>query len=288
MRATTLRAAAALVLGTSSRRRRPRRREHLVGRPSLGSRRPGDDQAGGPDVHRGCPVHRELRLQGRRGQRVRGLRRALRRQGHSSDTNGCNTPPPAAWHAGPLRHRRQRGQRRRTVGPGRLVYSSWRHCSRDTNGNAACNSTTSPWCASTATTEGRSIRSCPSGEGPPASARVRSRPVTGSTATATRRCVAVPRGSAPSPAPWSRSTRAAADRARSHRDPRRPRPTPEAASSTPAVGLGTLLSTVAIAPLAGSNGVGDLDRQLEFAQRLSGIRGLRLAQGTQEFSSALG
>ena len=48
------------------------------------------------------------------------------------------------------------------------------------------------------------------------------------------------------------------------------------------------LSTVAIAPLPGSNGVSDLRRQLDFAQRFSGIAGLRLAQGTEAFSSALG
>jgi hypothetical protein len=47
--------------------------------------------------------------------------------------------------------------------------------------------------------------------------------------------------------------------------------------------LGTL-STVTIAPLAGSNGVSDLRRQLLFAQQHSGIPGLRLVRGTEEFS----
>ena len=50
--------------------------------------------------------------------------------------------------------------------------------------------------------------------------------------------------------------------------------------------LGTL-STVTIAPLAGSNGVSDLRRQLVFAQRHSGIAGLRLVRGTQEFAPAV-
>lgn len=43
------------------------------------------------------------------------------------------------------------------------------------------------------------------------------------------------------------------------------------------------LSTLAVAPLAGSNGVGDLLRELRFAQRHSGIPGLRLVGGTRAF-----
>ena len=42
--------------------------------------------------------------------------------------------------------------------------------------------------------------------------------------------------------------------------------------------IGTL-STVAIAPLAGSNGLGDLGRELAFARQHSGIDGLRLVKG---------
>jgi hypothetical protein len=50
--------------------------------------------------------------------------------------------------------------------------------------------------------------------------------------------------------------------------------------------LGTL-STLAIAPLAGSNGVGDLNHELEFAQANSGIAGLALVPGTEPFSPLL-
>jgi len=50
--------------------------------------------------------------------------------------------------------------------------------------------------------------------------------------------------------------------------------------------LGTL-STLAIAPLAGSNGVGDLGRELAFAQQHSGIAGLALEPGTEPFSPIL-
>ena len=48
-----------------------------------------------------------------------------------------------------------------------------------------------------------------------------------------------------------------------------------------------VLSTLAITPLAGSNGVGDLHRELRYAQAQSGIAGLRLVLGTEEFSPVL-
>ncbi len=50
--------------------------------------------------------------------------------------------------------------------------------------------------------------------------------------------------------------------------------------------LGTL-STVQLAPLAGSNGVGDLNKELAFAQANSGIAGLALVPGTEPFSPIL-
>jgi hypothetical protein len=50
--------------------------------------------------------------------------------------------------------------------------------------------------------------------------------------------------------------------------------------------LGTL-STVAIAPLAGSNGLGDLQRELRYAKRHSGIAGLHLVPGTEPFAPPL-
>jgi hypothetical protein len=48
-----------------------------------------------------------------------------------------------------------------------------------------------------------------------------------------------------------------------------------------------VLSTVAIAPLAGSNGVGDLAKELAFAQSHSGIAGLALVPGTEPFNPVL-
>jgi hypothetical protein len=48
-----------------------------------------------------------------------------------------------------------------------------------------------------------------------------------------------------------------------------------------------VLSTVAIAPLAGSNGVGDLSKELAYARAHSGISGLALAHGTEPFDPVL-
>jgi hypothetical protein len=45
-----------------------------------------------------------------------------------------------------------------------------------------------------------------------------------------------------------------------------------------------VLSTVQLAPLAGSNGVGDVGKELAYAQAHSGISGLTLATGTEPFN----
>ena len=48
-----------------------------------------------------------------------------------------------------------------------------------------------------------------------------------------------------------------------------------------------VLSTVALAPLPASNGVGDLAKELGYAQAHSGITGLSLVRGTEPFSPVL-
>jgi len=45
-----------------------------------------------------------------------------------------------------------------------------------------------------------------------------------------------------------------------------------------------VVSTIAIAPVPGENGIGDLAKELAFAQAHSGIGGLRLVKGTEPFS----
>jgi hypothetical protein len=48
-----------------------------------------------------------------------------------------------------------------------------------------------------------------------------------------------------------------------------------------------VLSTLNVAPLAGTNGVGDLSRELRYAQQTSGISGLGLVRGTAPFQASL-
>jgi hypothetical protein len=50
--------------------------------------------------------------------------------------------------------------------------------------------------------------------------------------------------------------------------------------------IGTL-STLGLAPLPGSNNIGDLAKELAFAQQHSGISGLQLVNGTEPFSPVL-
>jgi hypothetical protein len=50
--------------------------------------------------------------------------------------------------------------------------------------------------------------------------------------------------------------------------------------------IGTL-STLGLAPLPASNNIGDLARELAFAQRSSGIAGLQLVNGTEPFTPVL-
>jgi hypothetical protein len=48
-----------------------------------------------------------------------------------------------------------------------------------------------------------------------------------------------------------------------------------------------VLSTLGLAPLPLSNNIGDLDKELGFAQAHSGIAGLALVPGTEPFSPIL-
>ena len=48
-----------------------------------------------------------------------------------------------------------------------------------------------------------------------------------------------------------------------------------------------VLSTLGLAPLPASNNIGDLAKELAFAQAHSGIAGLRLVHGTEPFDPIL-
>ena len=71
-----------------------------------------------------------------------------------------------------------------------------------------------------------------------------------------------------------------------HRQPGLPGDSGSAFLDAEGNALGTL-STLAIAPLAGSNGVGDLSHELAYAQANGGIAGLALVPGTEPFSPIL-
>ena len=48
-----------------------------------------------------------------------------------------------------------------------------------------------------------------------------------------------------------------------------------------------MLSTLGLAPLPASNNIGDLAKELAFAQANSGIAGLQLVNGTEPFNPVL-
>ncbi|MFC7493103.1 hypothetical protein ACOADD_02615, partial [Nocardioides sp. CPCC 206349] len=48
-----------------------------------------------------------------------------------------------------------------------------------------------------------------------------------------------------------------------------------------------VLSTLGLAPLPASNNIGDIGKELAYAQQHSGIRGLRLVKGTEPFAPPL-
>ena len=48
-----------------------------------------------------------------------------------------------------------------------------------------------------------------------------------------------------------------------------------------------VLSTLGLAPLPASNNIGDLAKELAFAQANSGIGGLQLVNGTEPFNPAI-
>jgi hypothetical protein len=48
-----------------------------------------------------------------------------------------------------------------------------------------------------------------------------------------------------------------------------------------------VLSTLGLAPLPLSNNIGDLAKELAYAQKHSGLKGLRLVKGTEKFNPVL-
>ena len=246
---------------------------HRAGGPLLGARRHRADPPRHDDVHRRCPVHRQLRLHRRRRQRLRRVRRPLRRQGRG--------------------HRHQRLQRRlRPAGhPGRpspttatspprappSATARWPTARGSPSTRSApptptpAPTTTWPWSRSTPPTSPRSTPRSRSGAARPASTPTAPRPATVSGPTATRACAAAL-------APLSPHTGIslgddAADGGWSHPlytvTPGIPGDSGSAFVSAGGKAIGTL-STLGLAPLPASNNIGDLAKELAFAQAHSG------------------
>ncbi len=207
-------------------------------------------------------------------------------KGEATDTDGCRTTS----HPLGTRVRFAEGgtlvDGGTTVGHGRLAYSSWTTMRKLGAGSNACAANDF---ALVRVASGRR----PQGQPEHPDLGWTRRPLDRREPARGRRCTptaspacARPRCSRRRPARrWDRRTAAGAGTS----TPPRPasRATPAAGSSTQdgrAVGT---LSTVAIAPLAGSNGLGDLASELRYAQRHSGIKGLRLVRGTEPFSPLL-
>ena len=110
-------------------------------------------------------------------------------------------------------------------------------------------------------------------------------PATPSSATATPSCAAASPSSAPSRARASATTATAGATPSTPSRPASPA-TRARPSSTPTGKALGVLSTVAIAPLAGSNGVGDVAKELAYANSTGGF-GVTLAQGTEAFTGPL-
>ena len=233
------------------------------------------------------PVHDQLRLHATRAGRVYlGYAAHCAGKGEATDTDGCRTTS----HPIGTRVRFAEGgivaDGGTTVGHGRLAYSSWITMRKLGAGRNAC-------AANDFALVARGQRGPAQGQPERPDVGWTRRPVDRrapargrrSTPTASPAC-ARPRCSRRRPA--RRSGRRTAAGAGTSTPPRpASRATPAAASSTQdgrAVGT---LSTVAIAPLAGSNGLGDLASELRYAQRHSGIKGLRLVPGTEPFSPLL-
>ena len=100
-----------------------------------------------------------------------------------------------------------------------------------------------------------------------------------------RRCAAASPSSAPSRARASATTATAGATPSTPSRPASPATPGSAFLNATGKALG-VLSTVAIAPLAGSNGVGDVAKELAYANSTGGF-GVTLAQGTEAFTGPL-
>ena len=204
--------------------------------------------------------------------------------GAATDTNGCDAASLPLGTRVDFVEGGSLATEGTKVGNGTLVYSSWLTCSSATSPTRTpAPTTTSPWSRSTRPTPARSTRPCPSGA---ARSRVNS------TGTAAGDRVysfgnSSLRAGVEALSPKTGISLGAEGNGWSHPvytvSPGVPGDSGSAFLDAEGNALGTL-STLALAPLAGSNGVGDLRHELTYAQNHGGLAGLRLVPGTEPFS----
>ena len=197
-------------------------------------------------------------------------------KGEATDTNGCDTDSQPLGTPVRFAEGATLATSGTTLGRGRLVYSSWRAMQARGASRAACAANDFALVRVDATDAGRVSPTVPFWGGPtglattaPAGSQVHSygqsslrpttllSPRTGFSLGATNHGWGVDVYTATPGVPGDSGSGFLDERGRA---------------------VGTL-STVAIAPLAGSNGLGNLSRELAYARRHSGIAGLRLVEG---------
>ena len=261
------------------------RRRPATTAPHGGRRPPRRKLHPGVQVYtKGAQCTDQLRVHRRAPPRLRRVRRALRRQGRGHRHRRLPTTLAPARHPRPVRRGRQRRRRRhhRRPRPARLQLVAHDAPARRRPATPAP-PTTSRWCGSSRG-DGRKVNPSVPFWGGPVGPLDRAAPPRArrSTPTASPAC-ARPRVLSPKTGASLGSTNGGWGWDVYTATPGIPGDSGSGFLDENGRAVGTL-STVAIAPLAGSNGLGDLQRELRYAQRHSGITGLRLVRGTEPFS----
>ncbi len=288
MRATTLRAAAALLLGTSLAVVAPGAASTSSAAPRWA---PFDTATITPGVQMytaGAQCTANFVFTDRRDRVYVGYAAHCAGKGEATDTNGCDTDSQPLGTRVRFARNGSVVDAGETVGRGRLVYSSWRTMrARDTKSGAACNF--NDFALVRVDRDDRhSVNPSLPYYGGPTGVRARGLaagdPVYSYGSSSLRGGA---EGFGPKsgtlveehPSGWSHTVYTAT--------PGIPGDSGSGFVDANGRAFGTL-STVALAPLPASNGVSDLRRALDYAQRFSGIPGLRLVQGTRDFDAPLG
>jgi hypothetical protein len=202
-------------------------------------------------------------------------------RGEATDTNGCTTPSLPYGTRVRFENGATAATAGDTVGRGRLVYSAWREMQRHGAGAGACAANDFALVRVDPDDEKKVNPTVPFWGGP-----------VGLAGPAASGDQVYSYGSSTLRPPVVLSPKTGSSLGRTHggwgwdvytATPGIPGDSGSGFLDADGRAAGTL-STVAVAPLAGSNGLGNLRRELAFAQRHSGIDGLHLVRGTEPFT----